>query len=63
MKKRILAFLIAFVLVLCSITANNSLYVSASNSANDLVSIAKGELGNGYSKYTKYVGADRKSVV
>lgn len=57
MKKRILAFLIAFVLVLCSITANNSLYVSASNSANDLVSIAKGELGNGYSKYTKYVGA------
>lgn len=31
--------------------------VNASNTANELVSVAKGELGNGYSKYTHYVGS------
>lgn len=31
--------------------------VSASNTANDLVSIAESQLGNGYSKYSKYPSA------
>lgn len=57
MKKRILSFLMVFCMVLSIITNMSMLSVKASNTANDLVSVAQAELGNGYSKYTHYVGS------
>ena len=57
MKKRILSLLIVFCMVLSLITYMPITTVNASNTANELVSVAKGELGNGYSKYTHYVGS------
>lgn len=57
MKKRIQSFLIAICLIFCFVSYMPVTTVYASNTANELVSVAKGELGNGYSKYTRYVGS------
>ena len=57
MKKRILSLLVVFCMVLSLVAYMPITTVNASNTANELVSVAKGELGNGYSKYTHYVGS------
>lgn len=57
MKKRILSLLIVFCMVISLVTYMPITTVNASNTANELVSVARGELGNGYSKYTHYVGS------
>ena len=57
MRKRILSYSIVFCMLLSLITCNMCLEtVYAGNTASELVSIAKGEIGNGYSKYTQYTG-------
>lgn len=57
MKKRIWSYSIVFCMVLSLITCNMCIEtVYAGNTASELVSIAKGEIGNGYSKYTQYTG-------
>ena len=57
MKKRIWSILIVFCMIIGLVTNMQVMSVSASNTAGDLVSIAQGELGNGCSKYTHYVGS------
>ena len=57
MKKRVWRYSIVFCIVLSLITCNMSITTAhAGNTANELVAVAKRELGNGYSKYTQYVG-------
>lgn len=58
MKKRVWRYSIVFCIVLSLITCNMSITtVHAGNTANELVAVAKRELGNDYSKYTQYVGS------
>ena len=57
MRKRVLSCFMAVCMVFGLIPFMPTATVNAANMANELVSIAKGELGNGYSKYTHYVGS------
>lgn len=57
MKKRVLSLFVSLVMVISLVGVLPVTEVSASNTANDLVSIAESQLGNGYSKYSKYPSA------
>ena len=57
MKKRILSYSIVLCMLISLLTCDwcrETVY--ASNTANEIVSIAQREIGNGYSKYTQYTG-------
>lgn len=57
MKKRILSYSIVFCMLISLFTCDwCAETVYASNTANEIVSIAQREIGNGYSKYTQYTG-------
>ena len=57
MKKRLWSYSVVFCMVISFITCNMYIEtVYAGNTASELVSVAKGEIGNGYSKYTQYTG-------
>lgn len=57
MRKRFLSLFISLVMVISLVGVLPVTEVSASNTANDIVSIAESQLGNGYSKYSKYPSA------
>jgi len=57
MKKRILSYSIVLCMLISLLTCDwCTETVYASNTANEIVSIAQREIGNGYSKYTQYTG-------
>lgn len=57
MKKRILSYSIVLCMLISLFTCDwCAETVYASNTANEIVSIAQREIGNGYSKYTQYTG-------